>query len=101
MPSPTKTIRVSIAALAAARKTNLYAIEDLCVETVATYFDEQFAPAIPLLEKLEKSVENGLLILTPDILTLNVRSHMEADLSDIRTALHRLKPMNQEIPNHD
>ena len=94
-----KSIRVSPAALAVARSVNQYAVCDLDVTATAERIDEELAPALPLLKKLESSLEMGSTVLTD--LNRVQRNLLEIDLANVRSALHRLSPMNQEIQDHE
>ncbi len=93
-----KQIRVSPAALAAARKINFQSVGDLSVATVADHIDQELAPAIPLLRTLETSLEKGAAVIE---MTNTQRSLLETALANVRSTLHRLSPMNQEIQDHE
>ena len=93
-----KTIRVSIAALAAARKINFQSVGDVSVSTVADLIDQELAPALPLLRTLEVSLERGASLVE---MTPTQRSLLEIDLANVRSTLHRLSPMNQELQEHE
>jgi hypothetical protein len=101
-----KEIRASIAALAAARKINYYSLGDLSIETLTAHIDAELAPAIPLLEALEKELDTACV--SCDLTNLHDRhraetalNNREKELANVRATLHRLKPMNQSIHDND